>query len=163
MRSASALVIALTLTGLAFGQRNDGPQTASTDCTFEDGRQISIQYNPGKGEEPHNGKLWFPGGSPMIFFAGAPLTLSSSSIAPGAYMLYVVPGKKEWMLVVNKNVTVGTSYDPAQDTARGPMEIGEIDQQQSGLHLAFAHMAPKLCSLRLYYGKQGAFVDFKEQ
>lgn len=157
------LLSALLLASSAFAQLGGSTQTASTDCTFEDGKQISLQYNPGKGEEPHNGKLWLPGGSPMIFFAGAPLTLSASPIPPGAYLLYTIPGKKEWMLVVNKNVTAGSAYDPGKDVARGPMEVGEIGEPQKGLKLAFAHMAPKLCSMRLYYGKLGAFVEFKEQ
>ena len=43
------------------------------------------------------------------------------------------------------------------------MEIGELDHPQEQLQVAFAHMAPKVCSLRLYYGKLGAFADLKEQ
>jgi|SRR5450432_3873208 hypothetical protein len=144
-------------------QQNTDSQTVTADCTFEDGKQITMQYTPGKREEPRNGKLWEPGGAPMILFAQAPLTLSASSIAPGAYTVYTIPGRKEWMLIVNKNVTAGSKYDPSQDIARGPMEIGELDKPQEQLQVAFAHMAPKVCSLRLYYGKLGAFADLKEQ
>jgi hypothetical protein len=143
-------------------QQNGNLQTVTTDCTFDDGKQISLQYNPAKGDEPRNGKIWEPGGAPMVLFAQAPLTLSSSSIAPGAYTVYIIPGKKEWMLIVNKNVTPGSSYDSAKDLARGPMEIGEIDTPAKELQASFAHMAPKTCSLRLYYGKVGAFAEFKE-
>ncbi len=143
-------------------QQNGTSQTVTTDCTFDDGKQISIQYTPSKGDEPRNGKIWEPGGAPMVLFAQAPLTLSSSSIAPGAYTVYIIPGKKEWMLIVNRNVSPGSSYDSGKDLARGPMEIGEIDMPVKELQASFAHMAPKTCSLRLYYGKVGAFAEFKE-
>ncbi len=137
-------------------------QTASTDCTFEDGRQIGLQYNTGKSEEIRNGKLWTPGGAPMVLFAQAPLTLGAATITPGAYTVYIIPAKKEWTLIINKNVNVGSSYDPGQDLARGSMDLGEVDHATKQPQLAFAHVGPKDCSLRIYYGKVGAFVEFKE-
>jgi Protein of unknown function (DUF2911) len=143
-------------------QQNDA-QTARTDCTFADGYQLSLQYSTGKSEDPHNGKLWIPGGSPMILFAQSPLTLGNSGIAPGAYTVYAIPGKKEWTLIVNKNVAAGSKYDPSQDVARAPMETGEIDLPEKQLQLSFAHVAPKDCSLRLYYGKVGASAEFNER
>ncbi len=136
-------------------------QTA--DCTFEDGKQISLQYNPEKGEEPRNGKLWEPGGSAMVLFASAALNLGGRTIEPGAYTVYTIPDKKQWTLIVNKNVTAGGKYDASQDLAHAPMDTGEIDHPVKELQVSFAHMAPKLCSLRMYIGKIGAFVDIKEQ
>src|ERR1700730_14461836 len=144
-------------------QQNSSSQTSSADCTFEDGRQISIQYHSGKAEEPRNGKLWEPGGSPMVLFAQAPLTLGSSSIAPGAYTVYTIPGQQEWTLIVNKKVTAGSTYNASQDLARSPMETGQIDSPEKQLQASFAHVAPKDCSLRLYIGKVGAYAEFKEQ
>ena len=160
------LLISCLLSLLAFSfpivaQQNS--QTMTTDCTFGDGKQISLQYNPGKGEEPRNGKIWEPGGSPMILFASAALSLGGSAIEPGAYTVYTIPGKKEWTLLVNKNVTPGSQYDASQDLAHAPMDTGEIDQPTKQLQVSFAHMAPKVCSMRMYIGKIGAFTDFKEQ
>jgi hypothetical protein len=60
-------------------------------------------------------------------------------------------------------VTAGAPYNSAQDVAHAPMEIGEIPEPTKQLQLSFAHMAPKQCSLRVYYQKTGAFVDFMEQ
>lgn len=144
-------------------QQNTASQTTRTDCTFADGNQLSVQYNTGRSEEPRNGKLWLPGGSPMILFAETPLSLGSSTIGPGAYSVYTIPGKKEWTLIVNRNVTAGSQYNASQDLARAPMETGEIDQPQKQIQLSFAHIAPKDCSLRLYYGKVGAFAEFQER
>jgi Protein of unknown function (DUF2911) len=138
-------------------------QTASTDCTFADGTQISLQYHTGKGEDPHNGKIWEPGGGPMVLFAQTPLFLAGSSIPPGAYTVYTIPGKKEWTLIINRNVTAGSKYDPSQDMIHAPMETGEIDKPQKDLQISFAHIAPKICSLRLYYQKAGAFADLNQR
>lgn len=142
-----------------FAQNSD--QTAT--CTFDDGKEISVQYKTGGGEAPRNGKLWEPGGSPMILFAQTGLTVGGSSIAANAYSIYIIPGKKDWTLIVNRNVKTGSSYDASQDLARTSMETGEIDQPEKELQASFAHLGPKDCNLRLYYGKVGAFAEFNEQ
>ena len=64
---------------------------------------------------------------------------------------------------MNKNVTAGAAYNSAQDVAHAQMEVGEIPEPTKQLQLSFAHMAPKQCSLRVYYQKNGAFVDFIEK
>jgi len=99
----------------------------------------------------------------MTMFTGASLTLSNSSIPPGAYSVYVIPNKKDWTLIVNKNITAGAAYDEKQDVARSSMELGEVDSPPKQVQVSFAHVAPKQCSIRLYYGKTGAFADFQEK
>jgi len=148
-------------------------QTADSDsnvtttvCDFEDGQEVSVRYKDtvaSAKDEPHNGKVWLPGGSPMTLFTNAALTLNHATIAPGAYSMYVIPNRKEWTLIVNRNVTPGAAYDEKQDVARSPMELGEIDSPPKQLQVSFAHSAPKQCSIRLYYGKVGAFTDFLEK
>ncbi len=157
----SCLLGLLVWTSPVVAQQNS--QTATAVCTFDDGRQLTLQYNPGKGQEPRNGKLWEPGGAAMILFASAALTVGGSSIEGGAYSVYTIPDKKQWTLIVNKNVTPGSKYDASQDITHVPMDTGEIDQPVKELQVSFAHMAPKVCSLRMYIGKIGAFADIKEQ
>jgi len=99
----------------------------------------------------------------MTLFAAVPLELGNSTIPTGAYSVYAIPNKKEWTLIVNKNVTAGAAYDDKQDVARSSMELGEVDTPPRQLQVSFAHTAPKTCSIRLYYGKTGAFTDFKEK
>jgi Protein of unknown function (DUF2911) len=145
------LVVASAVT--AFGQ-------AQTYCNFEDGNQVTIQYNPTVKEEPRNGRVWSPG---ITLYVQTPLTLGGSGIPLGAYTIYLTPERKTWTITVNKNVTAGAAYNSAQDVAHAPMEVGEIPEPTKQLQLSFAHMAPKQCSLRVYYQKTGAFVDFVEQ
>ena len=64
----------------------------------------------------------------MILFSQTTLIINKVEIAPGAYSLWLVPDKKNWTLVVNKNVKADSAYDPAQDLVREPMEIGQLPQ-----------------------------------
>jgi hypothetical protein len=141
-------------------------QPATVSCTFDDGKQMKVQYNksPAKREEElQQGKLWEPGGSPMILFTQTVLSLGNSQIPAGAYSLYVIPEKENWTLVVNKNVAAGSKYDEKQDLVRAPMQVGEIGNPVEGTKVAFAHVAPKQCNMRLYHEKAGAFAEFHER
>jgi hypothetical protein len=142
----------------------DNPEPSSVTCTLDDGQQLSVRYAPvATGEKLSNGKLWTPGGAPMLLFTTATFTLENTQIPAGAYSMYVIPGNDRWTLIVNKNVTAGSKYDEHQDLVRAPMEVGQISQPLKQLDLSFARMGPKLCNFRIYFGKVGAFADFKEQ
>ncbi len=132
----------------------------SAFCNFDDDNQISVQYNAAVKDAPRTGKVWSPG---VTLYVQTPLTLGSSTIGLGAYSVHFVPEKKNWTIVVNKNVTKGATYDSSQDVARATMEIGELPSPEKSLQLSFGHMAPKHCSLRVYYQKTGAFAEFMEK
>ena len=156
MRTHIALLgIVFLFVGGAFAQ-----DVQSAFCNFDDENQISIQYNPVVKDPPRNGKVWSPG---VTLYVQTPLTLGSSTIGLGAYSVHFLPDKKNWTIVVNKNVTKGASYDSTQDVARAPMEIGELPSPEKGLQLSFGHMPQNQCSLRVYYQKTGAFAEFNEK
>jgi hypothetical protein len=153
----SALALAIVAIAAAQSLAQDS-QTAV--CNFEDGNQVSMQYSAAVKDEPHNGHVWSPG---ITLYVQVPLTLAGTAIPLGAYTVYLIPGGKNWTLVVNRNVTSGSAYDSAQDVARAPMDVGEIPDPIKQLQLSFAHMSAKQCSLRVYYLKTGAFTDFLEK
>jgi hypothetical protein len=132
----------------------------STYCDFQDGNQVSVQYNSVVKEQPRNGRLWAPG---ITLYVQTPLTLNGTTIGLGAYSIYLIPERNHWTLIVNKNVTAGATYNSADDVARAQMDVGELPQPVNTLQLSFGHMAPKQCSLRVYYQKTGAFTDFMEK
>lgn len=161
-------LLTLTVTVTVFAHAADqtpAPEPATASCTLEDEQQISIRYTPvaSTSEKLSNGKPWAPGGTPMLLFTTSTFIFNNTAIPAGAFSLYVIPGNDHWTLVVNKNVTAGSKYDEHQDLARGPMEIGQVSGGVPKLDVAFAHMGPKLCNLRIYYGKVGAVGEFKEQ
>ncbi len=141
-------------------------QTATITCDFTDGNEITVEYNNSamsEKDQPRNGRVWLPGGSPMTLFTQVPLILNHVELPVGAYTMYVIPNRKDWTLIVSKNVTTPKSYDEKQDLVRAPMEMGGVTSPPKRLQASFAHSAPKVCSIRLYYESNGAFVEFNEK
>src|SRR5260221_11134982 len=122
-----AVLISLLLTPWLGAQAGSAP-TSTPTCNLDDGRQVYVRYNPvaNTKERPSNGKPWTPGGAPMTLFTEAQLSLGSSMIPIGAYSVYPIPAKDHWTLVVNKNVTSGSTYDEQQDIARTAMETAQV-------------------------------------
>ena len=154
-----AVFISILLTPWLAAQ--SGPATSTTSCNLDDGRQVYVRYIavPSKQEKISNGKPLTPGGAPMTLFTEAQLSLGTSLIPIGAYSLYPIPGRGNWTLVVNKNVTAGAPYDEKQDIARAPMETAQVEQPSDALEVAFAHVGAR-CTLRIYIGKSASFADF---
>jgi hypothetical protein len=160
-----AILVQVLVANTAHAQKPDADaHTGTAFCDFDDNQEISVRYNNASSkDEPRNGKVWLPGGSPLTLFVGAPVSLNNIPIPVGAYSAYVIPNRKDWTFIVNKNVAPGAAYDQAQDVARGPMELGEVDSPSGQLQVSFSHSAAKTCSIRLYYGKVGAFAEFLEK
>lgn len=158
-------VLILVLSGLlapAVAQQAAADSTAV--CTFQDGKEISIQYDKSASVKKANlssGKLWSPGEKPMVLFTQTDLTIGNAQIPVGAYSVYLIPGKDRWTLVINKNVKPG-EYNAQQDLVRAPMDVAQISEPQP-FSLVFGHMAPKQCNVRLYEGKTGAWAEFHEK
>jgi hypothetical protein len=159
------LVSQFTLPGLG-QQAAPTRKPAEVVCTFDDGKDVRIEYYDSvakRDEGFREGRPWEPGGSPMFLFTQTAVTLSGSVIPAGAYSLYIIPEKKDWSLVVNRNVTAGTKYDEKEDLARGQMQIGAIDTPAKQPQIVLGHLGAKQCSMRLYYQETGAWADFLER
>ncbi len=160
------LVSQWTLPGFAQPQI-PAANLAEAVCTFADGKQMKVEYSNKStskhGEELHDGKLWEVGGAAMFLFTESALTLGSSVVPQGAYSLYVIPEKQNWILVVNKSAALAGKYDEKQDLARAPMGIGQTGSPVIPAQIAFDHIAPKQCNLRVYYQKTGAWAEFHEK
>jgi hypothetical protein len=135
--------------------------TSSAVCTYTDGNQISLRYDqPSFSKEPPPmGKVWMPNGVRMDLFTETTLTVSNTTIAPGAYSFYFIPEKNAWTFIINKNVTPGAPYDQQQDVARGKMELEKLSTPEPQLSIYFGHLAPKQCTMRVDYGKVRAIGD----
>ena len=165
MRILCAVLLYQGMLATAGVAQDTKQEAATTTCTFEDGTEISVRYIPVETnkEKIQNGKVWAPGGSPMVLFTPAALTLEKSQIPAGAFSLYLIPQRDRWTLVVNKNVSAGSRYDERQDIARAAMEMGQLGEPTSTLELSFGRMGPKHCSLRVYFGKTGGWAEFLEK
>src|SRR5580704_16620750 len=101
MRLAVCLVLTsqFFLANIAAAQADANDPTRTVSCDFADGKEISVQYNGSvmsDKDQPHNGKVWLPAGSPMTLFTQVPLILNHQELAVGAYTMYVIPNKKDW-------------------------------------------------------------------
>ncbi len=167
MRSLTMLIVLLSSAHYVLAQQATAdPATVTGACTFQDGTEISVRYVPvetdAKARLPLN-ELWPASGPPMYLFTQSEVSIGGSELPVGAYSMYVIPDKHNWTLIINKTVTAGTKYDAAQDLARVPLEIGHLSQAVEQAKVAFGHIAPKQCNMRIYYGNTGAWTEFKEK
>lgn len=162
MRILLCLVLQFMLPALAFAQASDA-NSALASCNFQDGNEVSVRYNPvATKQKLALGRVWAPGGTPLYLFTQTEIVANNVPIPVGAYSIYLVPGKQNWTLIINKNVS-SKEYDEKQDLVRLNMESGTLSEAVDPLQVSFAHVAAKQCNLRVYYGKSGNFADFFEK
>lgn len=156
------LVVGL-LVSASFAQEQGTPQSIVRSCTYQDGNEISVRFSnavpQGKKRDLQNGKVWSPGDVPMLLFTQVAVTAGNVELPVGAYSLYVIPERDKWTLIVNKNVTAGAAYEEKQDIVRVPMQVGSLPNPVTEPAVSLGHVSPKVCSLRVDYGKIGAWAD----
>jgi hypothetical protein len=155
------LLIALFFAPAVFAEDPPSiPQSATTFCTFEDGNSLTVRYSntPRKGDLP-NGKVWSPGDVPMLLFTEVPVKVVNTDLPVGAYSMFVIPGKDKWTLILNRNVNANAAYDEKQDILRTSMDVGRLPTPTDQPQVSFAHIGPKVCSLRVDHGKVGVWAD----
>lgn len=159
------LLFSLVAVDATFGQSGAAADTSTTSCTFADGQQISMRYQPDTNpkQEPPDRGVWGPSGSPMYLFTQTKISLGNTEIPIGAYSVYLTGKKGNWTLIVNKNVAPGAKYDEAQDLVRVPMQTGKLSSPEKVIEVYFAHAAPQECNLRIYYQDTGYFASFLEK
>lgn len=157
-------VMLISSVGISAAQ-NDPKSTPTASCSFQDGKQITVRYTneTSTGRDFPSGKVWTPGGQPMLLFTQAPLVAGSTDIPMGAYSMYIVRDKEDWTLVVNKNVSAGNKYDKNLDVVRMGTLMGQLSEPQKEFTVFFGHTEPKQCNMRIYYGKNGTWAEFKEK
>lgn len=140
--------------------------TGSAVCTFDDGKQVSTRYKPvavARSEGALTGKVWAPGGLAMTFFTETDVILGTTLVSAGAYTMYLLPGKKDWTLIVSRNVTIDSKYDQNRDLVRATMQTGELSQAEGQLKVFFGHIGPKRCEINVDYGKNRAWIDLMQK
>lgn len=147
---------------IAVTQSAIAQQNMSATCTFDDGHSLTVRYSSANNEhrrDLQNGKVWSPGNVPMLLFTEVETKVENVEIPVGAYSMYLIPDKSKWTLIINKNITSGADYDEKQDIVRTTMGLGQLPSPAEEPHVSFNHVAPKVCSLRVDFGKTGAWAD----
>jgi hypothetical protein len=167
--SMTCAVLLLTLLALeavwALPAAAQDKSDESVACSFADGKEVSIRYRAVSSKEPlPKTGVWTPGKAPLYLFLQTSVSLGTTTIPLGAYSIYVDPDKKQWTLIVNRNVEPGSQYDEKQDLVRVPMDTASVSSPVDRLQVALGATGAKQCSLRFYFGKTAAYgADFLEQ
>jgi hypothetical protein len=165
LNSCFLLIALVYFTSAAFAQ--DASSSATVTCNLDADRQLAAEYQrikvnlkkPLFGQIP-SGKVWAPGGKPITLFANTPFEIGGKQLTVGAYTLFVIPTPKLWTLVVSRSTDTSGKYDQTMDIVRVPMESGELPSPDPELNVAFAHIAPDQCNLRLEVATVGCYVSF---
>ena len=166
--SLAIVFILIAFAGVVYAQDNASGGTAT--CNFDEEQQLVVNYQhvsinvkkPLSIQVP-SGKPWAPGGKPFTLFTNTPVQVGGHNLEVGAYTLFVIPGSKQWTLIVSKSSDMTGAYDPTQDIVRVPMGSGELPSPEADLSVALEHYGPGQCNLRLDLDKYGHFVPFQKR
>lgn len=142
----------------------DSPKTQTSVCTFDDGKQISLEYSPTATDKklPY-GDVWSPDKQPIYLFSQAELQAGGATLPAKAYRVFLIPSKDSWTFVINDDVGKDASHSKDHDVAKLTMDTGKISSPEKEFQMALGHTGPKQCSVRVYYGTTGAFATFDEK
>jgi len=127
-RIVFVLLLACTVTAPA---QVSPPATATVAIS---GKKLTISYSAPSmrgrkimGALVPYGRWWRTGAdSATTFQTEADLDIGGLKVPKGAYTIYTLPGAKEWLLIVNKQVgQFGTEYDQKQDLGRVKMTLAQ--------------------------------------
>lgn len=166
MRRVGYGVVLLFLLGRAvYAQTENTSLAEMAACTFSDEKDLSLRYDhtAAPKKDLTFGKVWAPNDVPLALFTSTPLVIGKTDVPVGAYTIYFIPDKNAWTIIVSKNVTAGAKYDESQDLARAPMEVEKLPAAADQLSIYFGHIAPKICNMRLDYGKVRVSTNFTEK
>jgi len=166
-RLACCLVILVSPFLAPFGFAQGATSTAT--CNFDQDKQVVVEYQkveinvkkPLSSQVPF-GKVWAPGGKPMTLFTNTPLEIHARILPVGAYTLFVIPGGKQWTLIVSKSTDTSGAYDEGQDLVRVPMGSGDLPSPEADLSVGLEHSGPNQCNLRVDLDKTGHFATFHQ-
>jgi Protein of unknown function (DUF2911) len=166
MRTFHVVALLLYFVAVPFAFSQAATSDESAVCVFEDGRQMTARYIPvpaGHSEGPPTGKIWTPNNNAWTLFTESDLMLGNTSIPTGAYTLYLLPGKKDWTLIVSRNTDIDGKYDEKRDLARAQMEIGQLSTPADKLSLYFGHTGQRKCEINVDFGKLRGWVEFRQK
>jgi hypothetical protein len=168
----SCLCLVAACTALAQDPPAKDPGSSTATCNFDDQKQLAIEYQPLKvgdkdkdyvGHKVPYGKVWEPGKQPLTLFTNSPISLAGSSVAPGAYTMYLIPERNQWTLVLSRNTDLKAKYDQSKDLVRAPMQTGQLMHQEPDFSVYMAHTGPKECTMRIDVADTRAWVPFEQK
>jgi hypothetical protein len=174
MRRYLLFSLAYCLVGACFslGQAASDSDSRRASCDIDDGKELAVNYphfafatkdKKNLNDKLAYGKVWKPGNQALTLFTNTPVNIAGTTLATGAYTLYLIPERKQWTLVVSKNTDLAATYDPSKDVVRAPMQVGILTQPSLDLGVYFEHSGRQECTLRVDIAETGAWVPFQQK
>jgi len=101
-------------------------------------------------------KVWRTGAnSATTLTFGDDVIIGGKKVAAGKYGLLSIPGKKEWTLIITKqlDVTSPSAYKEDQDVVRVSSSVIKISSVVESFTMQFANIKPTSCDLQISWAK----------
>lgn len=109
---------------------------------------------------PYN-KIWRTGanGATKLTLSD-PIEIGGKSLDTGSYVLYTIPGKDSWVVIINKGLTNWgiDGYKDSQDVARFTLTPEKVKPAVETFTMQFADIKPESCLLQLMWDKTGISI-----
>lgn len=102
------------------------------------------------------GKVWRTGANNATTITfGEEVTIGGTKIKAGKYGLLTIPDKKNWTVIISKQVDVTNpvDYKQDQDIVRVEVKPMEMEQSMETFTMQFANVKPNACELQLMWDK----------
>jgi hypothetical protein len=107
------------------------------------------------------GKLWRTGANAAtrLYFSDN-VMMGGKLLDTGTYVLYTIPGKEYWEIILNKGLTNwGTDgYKESEDVNRFKVKAEKLNTQVENFTMQFDNIAPESCDLLIMWGNTVARV-----
>jgi hypothetical protein len=168
----SALVTALTLTGIAFAAQQDKSSRpsppAKAECKPANGKAVTVDYSSprAKGRKifgslvPY-GQVWRAGANEATkFVTTSDINVGGKTVPAGDYTIFAIPEENKWTLVISKKTGEwGTAYPgPENDLARIDMKVSKTSAPVENFTIAFDQTG-KGCTMRMEWESTRASVE----
>ncbi|NCI49909.1 DUF2911 domain-containing protein [Sediminibacterium roseum] len=101
------------------------------------------------------GKLWRTGANAATrLFFSEKVMMGGKMLDTGSYVLYTIPGKEYWDVVINKGLNNGGTdgYKESEDVNRFRVKAEKFPMEVENFTMQFANLQPESCELQLMWG-----------
>jgi len=109
---------------------------------------------------PYN-KIWRTGANAATKITlSEPIEMGGKSLDTGSYVLYTIPGKDSWQVIINKGLTNWgiDGYKDSQDVARFTVAPENLKSAVETFTMQFADIKPESCLLQMMWEKTGISI-----
>jgi Protein of unknown function (DUF2911) len=167
-------IILMGMATIAFAQdKSKRPSPpANAQCTFSDGKTVTIDYSSPrmKGRKVYGGlvpygEVWRTGANEATtLVAGADVTVGGKDVPAGSYTLFTVPNQDKWTLIVNKKTGEwGIPYKyEGDELLRTDMTVSGTPSPVENFMIGFDQKGDS-CTLHMDWENTRASVDIVEK